>query len=95
MVSVLKQDGTPLPRCATVDGAVLQTARQRKMETDPGLIRMILVVLVAVFAGEVVRVVSQFRASVGEGKSMLRASSLESQCNAGLQRGTRGRRLVA
>ena len=36
LVSPLRRDGTPHPRCANVDGAALDTARHRKETTYPG-----------------------------------------------------------
>ena len=37
LVSPLRRDGTPHPRCANVDGAALDTARRRKETTYPEL----------------------------------------------------------
>ena len=37
VVSVLRRDGTPHPRCVTTDGAALETARRRKETTYPQL----------------------------------------------------------
>ena len=55
MVSVLRRDGTPHPRCVTMDGADLETARRRKETTYPELSgqfgRTKLVVLAAEVAG--------------------------------------------
>ena len=55
VVSVLRRDGTPHPRCVTTDRAALETARRRKETTYPELSgqfgRTKLVVLVAEVAG--------------------------------------------
>ena len=90
MVSVLRRDGTPHPRCVTTDGAALETARRRKETTYPELSgqfgRTKLVVLAAEVAGRWSEECRSFLSQLAKAKvrgevSHLRARARQAWCS--------------